>query len=135
MEKRKYETKRSMTLQKVYRKWSEFSVGDVVVGKYVADHEDNYKKTNPVLKIEECFFKDGKDLKGQNLVINACGTVNQVFYTGKEPIKKGEIVQIEYTGTTEMDSGLYAGKDCHTMNIDVVGEVLTEEVSEEDVEL
>jgi len=135
MEKRKYETKRSMTLQKVYRKWSEFSVGDVVVGKYVADHEDNYDKNNPVLKIEECFFKDGKDLKGQNLVINACGTVNQAFYNGKDPIKKGEIVQIEYTGTIEMENGKYAGKDCHTMNIDVVGEVLTEEVSEEDVEL
>lgn len=109
-----------MTLQKTYKKWSDWSVGDIIIGTYVADHEDQYEKTNPVLKVIDAFTKEKNDFMGKNLVINSCGVVDSAFYSSKNPIKMGETVQIEYTGTTEMEKGKYAGKDCHTMNIDVV---------------
>ncbi len=114
--KRNYTVKKQIAGgQKVYRKWSEYETGDVVVGKYIGTHKDQYDKVNMVLLVEDAYFKDGtgEDMVGKNLVINSCGTLDKAM----EELAEGAMVQIEYTGTVKLEKGPYKGKEAHTMSI------------------
>ena len=125
---RKFNVKREVTFRKAYRKWEDYETGDIVIGEYVGTHKDQYGKECPVIKVEEAFFKDSKTAQmviGQNLVINSSGIISKAF----EKIAIGEIVQIEYQGTSKIEKGPYKGKDAHMMKVDVV------EISTEDADL
>jgi hypothetical protein len=134
MAKRKLVVKRSLTLQKSYRSWDEYTVGDIVVGEIVGWHEDNYGKKGPVVKVEEAFFKDAaaaKKATGQNLVLNSNGMLSNALKEGGiEPGDVGAIIQVEYQGKNKLTKGPYKGKDAHVVDVAIMGE--EEEVSEED---
>lgn len=114
---------------RVYRKWADWEVGDILIGKWVATHVDQYKKNCPVFTVEEAYFKakkEGEKLKGQNLCLNACGMLEKAL----ESAEKGDLIQIEYTGTSMIEKGPYAGKEAHTMVVDKV-EFTSEEADPE----
>ena len=130
--KRKFVSKKSIGgLSKVYRPWDEYDVGDIVVGKYIGKHTDNYDKECFVIKVESAFWKDKKaqtNVEGKNLVLNSAGVLNKAMKDANE----GEIIQVEYTGKSMMEKGKYAGKEAHTMQVDVMEEA--SETSEADLE-
>ena len=130
VEKRTFKSvRRASSVQCVYRKWSEWDVGDVFIGKYISTKIDNYKKPNWIFEVVEAQLgdkKEAKALKGKNLGLNSNGELDRAM----ETIKIGETVQITYNGKEEMDGGPYKGKDKHKVDVDVV----MEEGQEDDVE-
>lgn len=125
-----YKVKRNLTGPVEYRAWKEYAEGDVVVGRLIGWHKDNYEKSCPKVKVEDGHFKDGSIDKyiGKTLVLNSCGTLDNAI----EDVVEGDLIQLEYTGTVEMKEGPYKGKDAHTMAVDVVEEDDGQEEVEED---
>lgn len=120
--KRKFKTVRKLGGPMKFRKWSDWEVGDVLIGKYESVRTDQYDKTNRVLSVLEAQFKDGSghEYDGKNICLNACGSLDFWFEEAEEPVVKGDIVQIEYCGKEVMEKGPYAGKDFHSISIAVV---------------
>ncbi len=132
-----------------FKKWEDFSVGDIVVGKVVSSHKDMYHKLNPVIKVEYCSFKDGTaaNYMGKELVLNSCanlanplakaGIVEMSIVDGKKvitKINKGQTIQVEYTGKYTLEKGLYKGKEGHDMKVELV-ELDTDTTPAEDFDL
>lgn len=114
--------------QKMYRKWEDYQVGDVVIGTYVDTHVDQYKKNCPVIEVVDAQFKDktGSKYVGKNLVLNAAGMLNKAI----EKAELGQMLQFTYNGTSTIEKGPYSGKDSHLIQTDLV-----EEESEETPDL
>lgn len=106
--------------QQTYRKWEEWTVGDVLIGKYISDHTDQYDKVCPVFEVIDAQFKDGSGdkLEGKNLCLNNCGMLAKAM--GKATL--GDTLQVTYNGTSTIEKGKYAGKDSHVMEILTVEE-------------
>lgn len=119
---RKFKVKKSLSgVAKVFRKWDEWSDGDVLEGKYIATHKDQYDKVNPVIAVEFTDFADkkfGKEIVGKNLVLNSCGILDKAF----KELEVGAFIRVEYTGTATIEKGRYQGKEAHTMKIDELEE-------------
>jgi hypothetical protein len=117
-QKRKFTVTKTISAQQSYRKLSEYSEGDTVVGKYVGTHVCQYDKQNPKIQVLEAIFKDGTGpaLAGKILVVNHCGALGKAM----EEVEVGEYVQLEYTGTVPLTKGKFAGKDCYTFDVQVV---------------
>jgi hypothetical protein len=118
MEKRKFTVTKTLSGQQSYRKWSDYSEGDTMVGEFVGIHVCQYKKNNVKLRILEANFKDGSGdtYTDKVLVVNHCGALENAM----DEVELGEFIQIEYTGTTKLMKGPFAGKDCHTVAVSVV---------------
>lgn len=118
MAKRVFTVTKNLSGSNTYRKWSEYSEGDCVVGKFVGFHVCQYKKQNPKIQVVHADFADdsGETLIGKTLVINSCGSVDKAF----ENLSEGDGVQIIYTGKITMQKGPYAGKEAHTVTCDMV---------------
>ncbi len=116
--KRIFTEKKKLAGSQTYRKWSDYSEGDVVVGKFVGTHTDNYDKVNPKIKVIHAEFRDGSGeaLIGQTLVLNSCGVLDKAM----EDVQEGEYIQVVYNGTITMQKGKYAGKEAHTMDVSLV---------------
>ena len=139
MLKRKYKVTQTLNTPKVYRKWNEYSVGDIIVGTVVGVHHDNYEKDNLVIRIEDLFFKqDGAKFEGKNIVVNACGSldaqVESVVGQGNIKDMIGKLVQVEYQGTNVMEKGKYKGKEAHSVSLSLLEVEGEETESVEDVE-
>jgi hypothetical protein len=128
MYQRRFATKKAIKGNMEYRKWDDYEIGDIVVGKFVGMHHCQFEKENPKISVLEAFFKDGSgaQLTGKTLVLNSCGTLDSAM----KEIKEGDLIQLEYTGKVALTKGKFAGKEAHTMNIETVEEV--EEDSSED---
>jgi hypothetical protein len=117
--KRRYQVTREVSGPKTFRKWEEYSSGDIVIGQYVGDHEDTtYGKTHRKIKVEDVYFKGEKpeNFIGKTLVLNSAGFLDKAF----DSIQIGEIVQVEYTGKGVITKGPYKGKEGHTGLVNVV---------------
>lgn len=130
-EKRTFVSKKKLTHVKCeYRKWNLWKEGDVVVGKFVAEREDKYKKPSWIIEVIEAHLqgkpKLAAKLKGQNLGLNSTGTLDKAM----EQVEIGNTVQITYSGMEEMTGGPFKGKDRHVVEVDIV-----EEAGEEDEEV
>ena len=121
MFKRRFASKKSLKGAMEFRKWSDYEIGDIVVGKFVGIHHCQYDKENPKIQVIEAFFKDGSgaQLTGKNLVLNSCGVLDSAM----KEVKEGDIIQVEYCGQTELTKGKYAGKEAHSLNIEIVEEI------------
>jgi hypothetical protein len=133
--KRKYVVKKKMTLgQRTFRKWEDWEVGDILIGKYVSQGTDQYDKPSYVIEVYEAQFKDKKAAKvasdGINLCLNSCGMLDKAM----EGVEFGEVIQVEYTGTATIEKGKYKGKESHMMDVMVVEEEGDEEDLDEDTE-
>lgn len=121
--KKTYKVKKELTIQKTYRKWEDYQVGDMVLGELVGYHKDRYGKDCPIIKVEEAFFKDkkvGQSLIGKNLVLNSNGMLDKALKNGGVQI--GDVIQVEYQGKNMMEKGPYKGKEAHAVGVQVMAE-------------
>jgi hypothetical protein len=117
----------------VYRAWKDWEVGDCIVGTYKGSKTDNYDKPNWLIEVEEATFgsspKEAKKLKGLTIGLNSAGQLDKAM----EKVSEGEMIQVMYNGTAEIEKGKYAGKDAHQIEVDIVSEGEDdEEYNEED---
>lgn len=134
---RKYKVKKQLNGSRIYRKWADWSEGDIVVGTYVGTEVDKFGKNSRHLEIEDAFLKDKKfqaSIIGKVLSLNYCGSLDYVFKPKKDgsiDVKEGDTIQVEYTGMEKLEKGTYAGKEAHTVSVCVVESV--EDDSDEDL--
>jgi hypothetical protein len=106
---------------KNFRKWSDWEVGDIVIGTFKGTHTDQYDKECMILEVEDAQFankKEAKQLIGKNLVLNAAGQLNKAM----EKMEEGQIIQVTYNGTSRIEKGKYQGKDAHVIDVDLLEE-------------
>lgn len=126
MAKRTWSTVQKLTINKMYRKWEDYTVGDIVIGKLVGYHTDQYQKQCPIVEVLDCQFKkDASKYQGKSLVLNSCGMLNKNLEQAN--VQLGQIIQVEYKGTAEIEKGKFAGKDAHVLDIQLVEESSGEE--------
>lgn len=120
--KRVFKTKKKVSGSRgTFRKWSEWTEGDVVVGKFVSQGEDQYENPSWTIEVIEATFSDrklAKSLAGKNLILNSAGQLNKAM----EKVEEGQLVQITYNGTSEIEKGKFKGKDAHLMDVEIVEE-------------
>ncbi len=135
-EKRTFKSSRSLGGgQKSYRKWEDYTLGDVVIGKFQGFHKDNYGKQCPMIKVLDAQFKDdtGEDFLDKNLVVNSCGQIAKAIENNPECFENGNILQFTYNGTSTIEKGKFAGKDAHLVEVQLMEE--EDNSSDEGVEL
>jgi hypothetical protein len=122
---RKFTVKKQLNGPQKYRKWDDYSAGDIFIGTYAGIHKDTvYKKDHFKFKVEACFFKeDAESYVGQTLVLNTCGSLEKAM----EEIEEGTTLQIEYLGKDIMAKGPYAGKEAVSLAISIVEEEADEQ--------
>jgi hypothetical protein len=122
---RKFTVKKQVNGPQKYRKWDDYTAGDLFIGTYTGIHKDTtYKKDHFKFKVEECFFKeDAESFVGQTLVLNTCGSLEKAM----EDIEEGTVLQIEYLGKDTMTKGPYAGKEAVSLAISIVEEEADEQ--------
>ncbi len=122
MTKRVYKTAKALSGgNRIYRKWAEWEVGDILVAKYESTHLDAYQKSAWVVEPLEIFFKNKKDqaaMEGKTVVLNSNGMLDKAM----KQVEPGQIVQIEYQGMSTIEKGKYAGKDSHTVSVELMVE-------------
>lgn len=117
--KRTFTVKKSLGGAQTYRKWEDYSEGDVVIGTYVGTHICQYKKTNYKIKVLDAQFEDfelAETLIGKTMVLNSAGSLDKQM----EEVSEGDTIQMEYTGKMLLTKGPYAGKEAHTMSVSIV---------------
>lgn len=122
MAKRVFKSKKKVSGGRcVYRAWKDWEIGDLVIGTYKGSKIDNYKKPNWLVEVEDAQFqnhKEGKKLMGQVIGLNSCGQLDKAM----EEVSEGDMIQVMYNGTSEIQKGKYAGKDAHLVEVDIVEE-------------
>jgi hypothetical protein len=119
MTKRVFTVKKSLGGPQLYRKWEDYSEGDVVTGQFIGIHTCQYKKKNYKIKVLDAQFEDFKlaeSLIGKVLVLNSAGSLDKQM----EEVQEGEYIQMEYSGKTMLTKGPYAGKEAHGMIVNIV---------------
>jgi hypothetical protein len=140
--KRTFTTKKKLSGVKTeYRAWKEWDEGDILIGKLVGSSQNrkNKSKKDWMLQVEECEFSDKKEekrLRGKTVTLNTAGQLDK----GMEQVDEGQLVQITYNGSKEMQGGEYEGQMAHTMEVELVSEEgeepeEAEEEEEEDEDL
>ena len=121
-QQRQFKTKQVLTLAKMFRKWSEYSTGDILIGEVVGTHKDQYDKENLIVKVLDAQFKkDSAKFQGKNLVLNNVGFLNKHVEDGS--IGLGSVIQITYNGTSTIEKGKFKGKEAHTGMVEILEEV------------
>lgn len=136
--KRKFKTTKKLSGVKTeYRAWKEWDEGDVIICKLVgtAQNRKNKSKKDWIVEVEDAFFADKKEQKrviGKTLTLNTAGQLDK----GMEQVENGDMVQVTYNGSKEMEGGDYEGQMAHSMSVDVVEEDTgdDEEFEDEDEE-
>jgi len=120
--KRVFKSKKKLSGSRcTYRAWKNWAVGDYLIGKYVGSKTDNYDKPNWMVEVVEASFskkKESKELIGQIIGLNSAGQFDKAM----EKVAEGELVQVMYNGMGEIEKGKYAGKDAHSIEVDLVTE-------------
>lgn len=121
MSKRTFVPKRKLSGGvKMYRKWEDYDIGDIVIGKYTDTHTDQYGKLCWVIEVYDAQFKDksGSKYVKKNLVLNAAGMLDKAM----KKLELGEVIQAEYQGTSVIEKGKFAGKDSHVIEVQLCEE-------------
>ena len=119
---------------KKFRLWKDYSVGDILICKYVGTTENKYNEAKPnfVVEILETFLKNKlveKDLvEGSHLVLNTTGMLDKAMSN----VAPGTLLQITYKGTNAIEKGKSAGKEAHSI---LVEEIEDESKTVEDLDL
>lgn len=98
-----------------YRKWGLWEEGDMLVGKFVQETMDNYKKPSYHIEVEEVQFEDMTDApkQGEIFALNSAGQLDKAM----AQVEKGDFVKVIYKGIQTIEKGPYAGKEAHSMAI------------------
>ncbi len=111
----------------VYRKWSEWDAGDILIGTYKGSQIDNYDKPNWLVEVVEAQFSNAKEAKkiaDQIIGLNSTGKLDKAM----DQVEIGQMIQLEYKGMSTIEKGKYKNKDAHDIEVDLV----TEDNGEED---
>lgn len=139
MAKRIFKSKKKLSSVKaVYRKWSEWDVGDILIGTFKGTQIDQYEKDNYLIEVEDAQFGNKKAAKklaavdGEKVIIglNHTGKLGRAMKNAEV----GDVIQITYNGMDEMAKGKFKGKDAHDMEVEVVEEEDEDESEDEDDE-
>ncbi len=109
---------------KKFRLWKDYSVGDILICKYIGTTENKYNEAKPnfVVEILETFLKNKlveKDLvEGTHLVLNTTGMLDKALSN----VAPGTLLQITYKGTNAIEKGKFAGKEAHSISVDEIEE-------------
>lgn len=135
--KRTFKTKKVLSgVRTEYRAWKEWDEEDVLVFKYVGSspNKKNKSKQDWIVEVVETFFSDKKEEKrlkpGVRLTLNSAGQ----FDKGMEQLEIGEMAQVTYNGSQEMEGGNFKGQMAHTMEVISVEEDDGNENEEEEEE-
>lgn len=112
----------------VYRKWSDWQVGDILIARYTGTQVDKkYGKLGRVVEVLEADFKDGSGAKyaEKTMVLNQTGKLDKAL----EDQPFGIVFQLTFKGKTQITSGPYAGGEANDMEI-LVGEIEAEDAVE-----
>ena len=115
---------------KKFRSWADYSVGDILIVKFIGSTENKFNESRPnfIVEVLECFLNDKKVQKelveGTHLVLNNTGMLEKALTT----VSSGTLLQITYQGTNTIEKGKFAGKNAHGI------EVLEIEEEEENIE-
>ncbi len=124
MGKRTFVTRKKLSGVKTeYRAWKEWDEGDILIGKLVGSSQNrkNKSKKDWLIQVEEVVFSDKKEekrLRGKTVTLNTAGQLDK----GMDQVEEGQMVQITYNGSKEMEGGEYAGQNAHTMEVELVEE-------------
>lgn len=99
--------------ERVYKKWSEWELGDYVVGKLLEVGEDQFKKANYVVEVIETSFEDVA--VGKNLCLNANGSLDYRM----ADVEIGTTIRVEYEGEGVMEKGPFKGKTFHKVGLEI----------------
>jgi hypothetical protein len=119
MAKRVFTVKKALGGAMSFRKWDDYEVGDVVIGTFLGIHTCQFKKTNFKIKVLDAQFVDtelAESLIGKTLVLNSAGSLDKQM----EEVEEGETIQVEYTGKSLLTKGPYAGKEAHSVTVNIV---------------
>lgn len=145
MAKRIFKSKKKLSAVKaVYRKWSEWEVGDILIGTFKGTQVDGYDKDNYLVEVEDAQFADKKAAK-KLMVVGDDGekVIIGLNHTGKlanamKSAEVGDVIQVEYKGMEKMTKGKFKGKDVHDMEVDIVeeddGDEDDEDLDDEEIE-
>lgn len=133
--KRSFKTKKLLSgVRSEYRAWKEWDEGDTLVGKLMGSspNRKNKSKKDWLVEVVEPFFADKTEMKrlkpGTRVTLNSAGQ----FDKGMEQLEEGEMFQVIYNGSQEMEGGAYAGQMAHTMEVSGVYEDDGSEDAEEE---
>lgn len=100
-----------------YRKWDEYSEGDIVICKLRDTYKDKFRNDCYEVEIIETDFHDADaNFKEGDIVgLNSMGSLHYKM----EDVPLGAVVRIEYTGKTTLEKGPYEGKEAHTCSVAV----------------
>lgn len=134
MAKRVFKTKKVLSgVKSEYRAWKEWDEGDVLICKLVGTSQNrkNKSKKDWIVEPIDAFFSDKKEQKrvlaAKRITLNTAGQLDK----GMEQIEQGDMVQITYNGSKEMEGGDYEGQMAHTMEVEQVEEDDGSEEAEE----
>ena len=134
MAKRVFKTKKVLSgVKSEYRAWKEWDEGDVLICKLVGTSQNrkNKSKKDWIVEPIDAFFADKKEQKralaAKRITLNTAGQLDK----GMEQIEQGDIVQITYNGSKEMEGRDYEGQMAHTMEVEQVEEDDGSEEAEE----
>lgn len=134
MAKRVFKTKKVLSgVRSEYRAWKEWDEGDVLVAKLAGSspNRKNKSKTDWLVEPIEAFFSDKKEEKriksAKRLTLNSAGQLDK----GMEQLEEGDMFQVTYNGSNEMEGGDYAGQMAHGMEVVAVEEDDGSEEAEE----
>jgi hypothetical protein len=135
MSKRVFKSKKKLSGgPSVYRPWKDWEFGDLIIGTYKGSRTDKYGNPSWLIDVVDAQFISGKDAKkviGKTIGLNSAGQLNKAM----AKVEEGEMVQIMYNGSAQIEGGKYKGKDAHLIEVDLVVEEGDDEEDNEDEDL
>lgn len=132
MAKRTFKVKKKLSKGRTeYRAWKDWDVGDIMIGQFVAQGEDQYDKPNWVFKVVDAQFENAKVAKkliGKAITLNSNGQLDKAM----KKVEEGELIQVTYNGMAEITKGKYKGKESHLVEVDMVVDESEEEIDEDE---
>jgi len=135
--KRTFKTKKALSgFRTEYRAWKEWDEDDTLIFKYIGKTKNRKAKNKYdwIVEVIEVMFADKKEAKrlkpGTKVTLNTAG----MFDKGMEQLESGDIAQVVYNGSKEMEGGDYAGGMAHTMEVTQMQEEGDEDEIEDDEE-
>ena len=115
----------------VYKRWSDWSQGDYIIGEYIGTKFDQkFDKEVYMVKLEQVNLADPKTSQGSairegmTIGLNHCGGLA----TRMAEVKIGDCIELVYNGLSELPSGhKFKGKDAHQFEVYILGDEVESE--------
>ena len=134
---------RSVKGSRSYLGWAKWEEGEYITGKFIKQTEDRFGNPSYDVEIIEtnltCKAATGGKVvehefkEGEMFAMNSNGSLNYRM----EDVAEGDIIRVEYQGTTTIESekSAFKGKECHQVDVQIaLDEPSNVVVSNEEVE-